>query len=800
MYKYPFAEQLMIYAQRHDAHICVELETWNNKLNRWVNKGAKGIALIDDSGDKPRLKYVFDISDTHASRNANPNRPYIWEMKPEHEGPVIDALAQAHEDLEGDLPAMLYQIAQQMAQEYFVENHHDIAEGVWDSHLEDYGEEGALSAFNDAVAVSTAYTLMARCGIDPDEHLSHEDFMGVFDCNTESSVYALGAAVSELSEKVLREIEVAVKQYERENRRERSQQHEQSDLHNQRGLPSAGRDIAADAVRSGWEVWQNEEEPSETAPAHPVQPAAADRDVAPTPDGDRPDSHAADGTDDGRTGAEDAAARQEQQPDGVDGPHEQPETHGGGNDSGGTDLQLEPDASPPGADFAEDREDSLSSLLLASSLTTEQVDGILRAGGNTNKSTLRIVTQYMLGKSPEEIMDFLRDEYRKGGHGFQFGTDPVAAWFDEIGMTFGAGRSALQVSDSIHLSWAQVENRIRTLMESGQYLPQDELDMALDNQFQETAESLLYFYMDDLREVPASFDVNGNGFPDRAATVKAMLQDPEQLAQLQNALLEDIEVARLRVLKGDYQSQIFNMEDNLLRYFPESIKRTTEMMAGLEHDQSTITAETKPNKDGFSSMVIEGITFAEKEGAGKALLEACKNVTVGDPVKIGSYRGLDLHLTFNSLTKEFECTLKGDLSYKATLGTDVFGNIPRLNNVIDEQPKRLASGKNQLDNLTQQMETARVEVEKPFAYASELEEKEARLTFLNAQLDMGDKQSELSGQITAGESAAQQARASDGPVQKPSILEGLRVAAAEIREQDAAASRPDPAKYNDIAI
>lgn len=263
----------------------------------------------------------------------------------------------------------------------------------------------------------------------------------------------------------------------------------------------------------------------------------------------------------------------------------------------------------------------------------------------------------------------------------------------------------------------------------------------------------------------------------------------------------DIEVARLRVLKADHQSQIFNMEDNLLRYFPESIKSTTEMLAGLEHDRDAIAAETKPNKDGFSPMEVEGTTYAEKEGAGKALLESCKYVTIGDHVKIGSYRGLDLYLTFNSMTKEFECTMKGELSYKATLGTDVFGNITRLNNVIDEHPKRLESGKMQLENLNQQMETARVEVKKPFAYAAELAEKEARLTFLNAQLDMGDKQSELSGQITAGESAAQQARASDGPVQKPSILEGLRVAAAEIKEQDAAAtSKPNPAKHNDIAI
>ena len=203
LYKYSFADQLMIYAQRPDATACASFDIWNNRMNRYVRRGSKGIALIDPSGDKPRLRYVFDVSDTGGRENSR--RPFLWELNPEHADAVSAMLEREYEVSGTDsLAEQLQGIAAQMADEYWLDNRRDILYNIDGSFLEDYDEFNAGVAFREAATVSISYILMKRCGIDPNEYFEHEDFLSVFDFNTPAAVAALGTAASQISQQILR--------------------------------------------------------------------------------------------------------------------------------------------------------------------------------------------------------------------------------------------------------------------------------------------------------------------------------------------------------------------------------------------------------------------------------------------------------------------------------------------------------------------------------------------------------------------------------------------------------------------
>ncbi len=225
LYKYPFEEQLMIHAQRPDAVACAPLETWNTPMNRYVRRGSKGIALIDNTSDKPRLKYVFDYSDTEDGRH-NARRPKFWELTPEYESVVVEALQKQYgtNDFSStdNFSDYIFGLARELSARYYGDNRDDVEYSVEGSFLEEYDEYNVRTAFLEALTVSTAYTLMTRCGVDPSEYIGDEDFQPVFDFNSPRSVYTLGKAVSILSEEVLREIEVTIKSHERQTAAERT--------------------------------------------------------------------------------------------------------------------------------------------------------------------------------------------------------------------------------------------------------------------------------------------------------------------------------------------------------------------------------------------------------------------------------------------------------------------------------------------------------------------------------------------------------------------------------------------------
>ncbi|MCL2499780.1 MAG: strawberry notch family protein [Defluviitaleaceae bacterium] len=366
LYKYPFEEQLMIHAQRPNAIACAPLETWNKPMNRWVKLGAKGIALLDNTGNEGKLKYVFDIADTQDGRG-NTRRPFLWSVKPEHETPVIEALKKSFEIddekdmgweanngaalLGGFIGDYLYTIAQSLSARYYEDNKRDIGYAVEDSFLDGLDEFNIGVAFQNALAISTAYAIMTRCGVDTSHYINNEEFQAVFDFNTPDSVYALGKAVSDVSEEVLRDIEITIKQYERQKavgkegqRYERSDS-QQSNIQQERGLS----DTQHHDTRTEQTVEQirNDEEglPQETQ-GDSVHEAQHEGDfVFPLPRSREPSEQSA-GLGNERTVNTEPAAEQNQRPAGLDGTHGQSENPSGGSHNQRIDSQLEPTETP----------------------------------------------------------------------------------------------------------------------------------------------------------------------------------------------------------------------------------------------------------------------------------------------------------------------------------------------------------------------------------------------------------------------------------------------------------------------
>ena len=341
LYKYPFHEQLMIYAQRPDATACAEYDLWNNRMGRYVRRGSKGIALVDDSGDRLRLRYVFDISDTGTREHSR--TPWLWTLEEAHTAPVAAMLENRYEMTGSDLAEQLTRVAGKLAEEYWTEYQQDIRHIVDGSFLEEYDEIDIGVQFQSAATVSIAYALMSRCGLEPEQHFDYEDFMPIFDFNTPATVRALGTAVSQASQQVLRQIGVTIQNYERAQIAERSVTHgEQPDLHPERGLSDSRTEADRAAAEAPGQVRQDAENLSEGAPAHPVQPAVDDREAVPAPRGDRRDGEPASGADDaeaGRGSGRDGAA-ESPRPDEVGGPDEHLQGSGGRNPASGTYQQL----------------------------------------------------------------------------------------------------------------------------------------------------------------------------------------------------------------------------------------------------------------------------------------------------------------------------------------------------------------------------------------------------------------------------------------------------------------------------
>jgi N12 class adenine-specific DNA methylase/adenine-specific DNA methylase len=341
LYKYPFHEQMMIYAQRPDATACAEYDLWNDKMGRYVRRGSKGIALVDDSGDRPRLRYVFDISDTGTREHSR--TPWLWQLEEQHIGPVSAMLERSYGVTGDDLAQQLTDVAGKLASEYWDEHQQDFRYIVDGSFLEEYDDLNIEVQFKAAATVSIAYALMSRCGLDTEQYFQHEDFMPIFDFNTPATVGALGAAVSQMNQQVLRQIGVTIQNYEREQLAERSVTHgEQPDLHEERRLPDSRPEPERTAGEVPGQVRQDAESVPEGTPAPDLQPAAADRKAVSAPSGDRRDGEQPSGADDAPAGGVGGRNGGVESPrsDALGGPDEHLQGSGRGDSDGGAYQQL----------------------------------------------------------------------------------------------------------------------------------------------------------------------------------------------------------------------------------------------------------------------------------------------------------------------------------------------------------------------------------------------------------------------------------------------------------------------------
>ena len=321
LYKYPFHEQLLIYAQRPDATACAEYDLWNEKMGRYVRRGSKGIALVDDSGDKPRLRYVFDITDTGTREHSR--TPWLWKLEEQHRDSVSAMLERTYDVSGDDLAGQLTEVAGKLAEEYWTEHRQDFLYIVDDSFLEEYDEFNIEVQFKAAATISISYALMSRCGLEPERYFTHEDFMAIFDFNTPSTIGALGTAVSQINQQVLRQIGVTIRNAEREAIKERRPQHEEShELHPERRLSDSRPEAERTAGEAPGQVRQDAESIPQGTPSHPIQPATDEREAVPTPAGNRRDrtepSGAADAPAGERRGRDGAA--ESQRPDALGGP------------------------------------------------------------------------------------------------------------------------------------------------------------------------------------------------------------------------------------------------------------------------------------------------------------------------------------------------------------------------------------------------------------------------------------------------------------------------------------------------
>ena len=542
LYKYPYNEQLMIYMQRPEATACAEYDFWNEKMGRYVRRGSTGIALIDATGYKPRLKYVFDVSDTGGKENAR--RVNLWELKDAHTDSV-SAMLERNYSVSGKngLAEQFESVASQLAAEYWRDHSRDILGIVADSYLEEYDDYNIEVAFKNAAVVSITYSLMSRCGMQPEDHFEHEDFFSIFDFNTPRTVAALGTAVSEINEQVLRQIEVTIRNYEREHSAERTAAHgEQPDLHDERRLhDSRPEDRGAGAAPR--QVRADAPEVPEGASAHSLEPDDSGGSPVPAPAGDRAggaEPLRADDAEAGVGGRSDGSS-ESPRPDEMGGPDEHLQGAGRGDHPQRADLRItEPPARGGQLSFFPTEAEQITAIEEAESAQTPfafsvsqaQLDHVLRLGGNADNTRMVIAAAFQKQKSTEDIAALLQNTFH-GGNGFKAPEGELSAWYAVDGIHIAPGRSAEYVRSAQVIAWQDAAVRISQLMDSGAYASNVELAEAGQHERMQLAQALWYLkhdLSDEAREqgyLSCMDTLRGGGFPDETARLAEQLTNTD---------------------------------------------------------------------------------------------------------------------------------------------------------------------------------------------------------------------------------------------------------------------------------
>ena len=475
LYKYSYADQLMIYAQRPDATACASFDLWNNRMNRYVRHGSKGIALLDQSSSVPRLHYVFDVSDTGVRRNSRD--PEVWQLGPDLVQPVSEMLAREYGVRHERITQQIADICGKLVDSYWDNNSGDILDIVDGSFLMDYDEAGQEFQFKSAAAISITYAVLERCGFEPEGHFDRDDFQAIFSFSTPAAVYALGTAVSECSRDVLRNIERTVKTTIRRRNVERSQyeyEQQERDLLDRRGLPAPEPDPEPAPEAAGQVRQAAPDVPDEPSPGT-VQHDAPEREPVPAPDGGGADGREPDATDHGTALETDPGPGQGEPADGVGAAHEQPESASRGTGADGADLQLSFfDAAIPTEAQQIEKIDQAESEKLPSAfvLSQAEIENELRKhGSGFQDGKQRIIELYQTQPDRKLRAKALAKEYGIGGHSQDF-LDGSSGFVNHDGK--GLEFDHYPDHQKVTLSWTQVEKYIDLMIQSDRYLTDKE--------------------------------------------------------------------------------------------------------------------------------------------------------------------------------------------------------------------------------------------------------------------------------------------------------------------------------------
>lgn len=522
LYKYPFNEQLLIFAQRPEATACADYDIWNKQMNRYIRRGSKGIALIDTDTEPRTLKFVFDVSDTGKTERSK--TPFLWEYRDEHENTVTLVLESKYDvSAKNGIANQLESIAAQLVDEYWGNYKRDIFDIVDDSFLEGYDEDNIGMAFRNAAVVSTTYTLLTRCGINADEYFEDEDFLSIFNFNTSDTVNFLATAVSETSEQVLRQIEISVKNYERE----RSKNNEQHHLQSERRLSDSELNARSDREETPREIRQNEEGISQESSSGSLEQNGIEGHSLQPSVGDRRNSEQSLGTDDARTDEISGSdgRTESDRPDEMGRSDEQSSGSGRGDNSDGTDLQLNLFTSSQSGEqlslFPTEEEqiniineaESDLSTLFASSFSQNEIDSLLLVGSNSEHPRMRISTEYMKQKDIPTLAEYLKTMYH-GGYGVAVDGKEISAWYADDGIHISRGTSARYSKSAMVVSWEEAATRIGEMLDEGTFATNVELAEAEGLERKLLAEKILFLkhdLSDDFKERYLS-SLNGKDF------------------------------------------------------------------------------------------------------------------------------------------------------------------------------------------------------------------------------------------------------------------------------------------------
>ena len=593
-YKYPFKEQLLIYAQRPDATACASIEIWNQKMHCWVNKGAKGIALLDE-GTHSGLKYVFDISDVHKARRIG-RFPNEWKMRDEHIDTVMKRLERIYGETDKDsgFIGRIREIAGRMASDYAGEIAANIQYSVKGSFLEELDDLNLEVRIRETLADSITYMVLKGCGLDEKEIAEEISFPYIHDFNTIGVLSHLGENVAEMSKSMLLEVGRAVRNYDRQNshqkglandsetrynalKRESDAQDEQSieqtgkdgergkndeiRLRTERGLPDTDVTGGQTAGGNTDEVRSHEGEIPQGTPEGSPHSTVTGRETERTSvddtgagGGENGVSDRADETEPGSDGT-----AQRGRSDALGSQNEQHQTGSGGDRTDGTDLQLNTGEGYQQLSLFPSFEEQIGTIAAAEasmqytmpaafSLPQEQLEAILRSGGGRNNSRKRIYAKYQQGKNAEEMVDFLKNEYQTTGKGFEFDNHPISLWFDETGMRVGYGTSAKE-NPVAHMDWQEVESRIRSMVEQGTYMSANEVFLVDGVERERVADHIYYFFRDGIQEMPESLELKPANYPDSISRLCELLSDQKGI----ELIGREIEKAKAQLESGEKQ-------------------------------------------------------------------------------------------------------------------------------------------------------------------------------------------------------------------------------------------------------